>query len=402
MTIEKVFKQRITQHQKKLAKYMTMVFNDHFVLALLILLGAGGLVYSEYVQTLEEGALLPRLIGAVLLIAVLSIGQVGTLLQSADLAFLLPKEDRLPGLVKKAFYRSFFLLLVPAAMVSAVAMPLLVGTEIMTFNQWPMYFVTLASVKWILLASHVYLFGEPHSYQRTKIKIGVKAIAFSLIIISVIQPMLAFVLAFIVAVLTGGLMHLKWLPTRRWQWEYMVHTEEQRQQRLYQFIHLFTDVPSIQSHTRRFAFLDRWLSFLSKRTRETSYYYFVRVFYRNTTYSVLVIRLLIVGGLFVYFSPQSVFAAVLSVVFLYLIGFQLLPLAKTIESQLQFQLYPTQATGKIESIKRLLIEVLTFGTLLFAGVGFLHGVEQGLTVLLANSVFTGAFCFIYLPKRLQR
>ena len=92
MTVISLFKQRTRIYQKQLSRYMKYVLNDHFVLAVLLLLGAGGFGYSNYVQTVSNGAILPRVILVIVMILVLSAGRITTLMQSADIVFLLPLE----------------------------------------------------------------------------------------------------------------------------------------------------------------------------------------------------------------------------------------------------------------------------------------------------------------------
>ncbi|WP_279403917.1 ABC transporter permease [Secundilactobacillus kimchicus] len=52
-----LFNTRLKRHLKEMFKYLRLVFNDHFVFALLIMLGGLGLAYSNALKTL------PRLLG---------------------------------------------------------------------------------------------------------------------------------------------------------------------------------------------------------------------------------------------------------------------------------------------------------------------------------------------------
>ena len=54
MTLNNLFSKRRTRYVKEMMKYGRLIFNDHFVLLLFLLVGAGGLAYSDYLDTLTQ------------------------------------------------------------------------------------------------------------------------------------------------------------------------------------------------------------------------------------------------------------------------------------------------------------------------------------------------------------
>ena len=83
MMIE-IWKQRVKQHQKKMMKYSKYIFNDHFVIVCLFLVGAMGYAYSNYLKTIASYDVKGQLIGVLVFTAVLGIGKLATLVQPAD------------------------------------------------------------------------------------------------------------------------------------------------------------------------------------------------------------------------------------------------------------------------------------------------------------------------------
>ncbi|HRM19245.1 MAG TPA: ABC transporter permease, partial [Trichococcus flocculiformis] len=51
MNLDSIWKRRQQLHLKKFSRYSKYIFNDHFVLVLLFLLGALAYQYSEFVKT---------------------------------------------------------------------------------------------------------------------------------------------------------------------------------------------------------------------------------------------------------------------------------------------------------------------------------------------------------------
>lgn len=403
MTLDELFKQRKSIHQKQLSRYMKYVFNDHFVIALLFLMGAAGFGYSEYVNTLGAGEVMPQIFVVALLTLFLSFGGVATLLKPADAAFILPKEDFFFSIIKQLTIRSFFILSIPIGMISAITMPVLVRTGAMSFEEWPLFFLSMAGWKLIELISRLYLFQEADFWKRKWIGIGVRFLTCIGLCVSVFAtPLLGCILSAICVVLVWIIFNGEVFKKRRWHWEEMIDSEGRRLQNIYRFINLFTDVPFISTQTKRLKFLDVWINWLSNRWKEVPFFYLIRVFYRNTTYSGLVLRLIIIGSLLIYFSDLFVLTLLLNVLFLYLIGFQLMPLLQHFENNLYFRLYPIGSAGKIDAIKRLIFQIMIFSGSILAFFSFPIGIVEAGAVLFADIVFSLCFSYLYLPYRLQK
>ena len=126
------------------------------------------------------------------------------------------------------------------------------------------------------------------------------------------------------------------------------------------------------------------------------------MFVRNYNFSGLYLRLVLIGSIALYFSNSWVINSVISVLFLYLIGFQLIPLRQPFKKSIYFRLYPNTDTDKINSIQKLILILLVGGTLVYSLASINSGWIAAGTVMLMNSLFIWLFIYGYLPKRLNK
>ena len=105
--IAELFKERSRRFTTRCAKYSRYVFNDHFILVLLFLLG---FVLVQYSQLLKHFPKNPWAIILGLLVLCLLLpfwGNIATYLEPADKHYLLVKEEEVIGHIKKVTGRAF-------------------------------------------------------------------------------------------------------------------------------------------------------------------------------------------------------------------------------------------------------------------------------------------------------
>ncbi|API89092.1 hypothetical protein BKP56_07420 [Marinilactibacillus sp. 15R] len=403
MTVISLFKQRTAIYQKQLSRYMKYVLNDHFVLALLLLLGAGGFGYSNYVQTLSEGAVLPRIILVMIMTLVISTGTIATLMQAADVVFLLPLEQEVKKILEKNVWKSFILLAIPLSFVSAAAMPLLVVTLQIEFSNWPVFLATVLLLKYFDLRVQYSAFLEKdHGKRRLMISI-VKILSAVGMIFSIFVNLYSGLILAVLLVLAGTFYLKRFYGNdKSLQWTIIIEKEENRLQKIYRFINLFTEVSFIEQHPNRLKWLDKWIEIQSRKNKDPHYYYIVRSFYRNQSYSGLVLRLTLIGILLILFIPGTIIKLILTILFLYLIGFQLIPIYQQFKQNFYFQLYPVKETGKIKSIQRLIGEILSIVAIIFIGVNLTQEMSSSGIMFIGSLIFIYGFTIYYLPRRLRK
>ena len=92
MLMNSLFEERRKVYYRQNLKYLRYVFNDHFVLFLMILLGALAVQYAQFLQAHSLNT--AGKVGLVLLITILSqiFGRLASFVEPADKVFLLPQE----------------------------------------------------------------------------------------------------------------------------------------------------------------------------------------------------------------------------------------------------------------------------------------------------------------------
>lgn len=395
---------RLNKHLKKMMKYMRYVFNDHFVLVCIFLLGGLGFYYSQVLKTLPQQFVWGRPLVLLIWFATLFIGRLATLAEEADKVFILPKETEMPAYLNKALVYSLWLPFVACLLIGGMTMPLVVISSGLAFSSFFYFLVMLLGLK----VSHLFL----QKYELYQIATSQYQQVFglwlgsSLLIMGISLysfPLLGTALALIQV----GLF--KWLLARKEQsvsldWEKMIRKEKSRMYRIYQFIHLFTDVPEISSSVKRRKFADPLLYKIKRTTENTYLYLYARSFIRGSEYSGLFLRLVLVGGVILFFLKEFWISMGVSLLFIYLIGFQLIPIYAQFDYMVMTQLYPVSQQQKKKAVSQLVSWLLIIAAILFSlfVVIALPQKVDALLVVVALLVEVVGFTKFYIPYRLKK
>ena len=114
----KLWNERLRRHQLNQFKYLRLIFNDNFVLAFIVLIGALGFWYSNLLGTISGPIILGKPIVIVLLFLAVQVGGIATLLEDPDSTFLLVKEKEFYKYFKAAKNYSVFVPIVTLVLVN--------------------------------------------------------------------------------------------------------------------------------------------------------------------------------------------------------------------------------------------------------------------------------------------
>ena len=378
-----LWKKRLNLYLKRMIKYYRYVFNDHFVIALLFLLGGISYTYSNFIKSLNVDLSYPwaKPVVIIVLLMMLQFGKVGTLIDEPDKVFLLPQEKGMREYMMKAQKRAW---------VSNRVIQIVVWIVLLPFIYYGVHLNLVESI--ILLLSQVALkVAQVNLFFIRAFEAKYQAGKYSLIL-NYVVPLIVYMLGlyasiyFALGLTVGLILYLKSLPKNKIiQWNYLIDVEKLRLMRKYSFFNLFTDVPQVKKKAKRRKYLD-WLI---PKFKNVYGYLFIRAIIRNGEYSGLYIRLTVIEFIVLLFIPKFWLSLVIGMLFIYLIGFQMLPLYKYFDDNVFVHLYPLETNSKGKEFKSILLALLIINALISAIAVY---------IAIQNILLSGAFLALVLVE----
>ena len=378
-----LWKKRLNLYLKRMIKYYRYVFNDHFVIALLFLLGGISYTYSNFIKSLNVDLSYPwaKPVVIIVLLVMLQFGKVGTLIDEPDKVFLLPQEKGMREYLMKAQKRAW---------VSNSVIQIVVWIVLLPFIYYGVHLNLVESI--ILLLSQVALkVAQVNLFFIRAFEAKYQAGKYSLIL-NYVVPLIVYMLGlyasiyFALGITVGLILYLKSLPKNKIiQWNYLIDVEKLRLMRKYSFFNLFTDVPQIKKKAKRRKYLD-WLI---PKFKNVYGYLFIRAIIRNGEYSGLYIRLTVIEFIVLLFIPKLWLSLVIGMLFIYLIGFQMLPLYKYFDDNVFVHLYPLETNSKGKEFKSILLALLIINAFL---------ATIAVYIAIQNILLSGAFLALVLVE----
>ncbi len=406
MTMLELWRKRLRQHQAQQFKYLRLVFNDHFVIAVIFLIGALALGYANVLKLIQQSYWWGPLVIAGIYTFVLSIGHLATLFESADSTFLLPKESDLFHYLVAARKYS---LLVPTLVLILTGVAVFPFAMVIAPNFSLTSGITAVIALWILKDLQLWLeflncYAVPGKKTAWYMEKGYfYLISFIVLGVGVyVTPIISVIAALILNLLIRRNVTNEALEGQL-KFQEVIVQETGRQFRILKIYNLFTDIPSLQRSAKRRKYLDWLVNRLPKNHKQSYLYLFGRGFLRGTEYLGFYMRFLVIGTLILFFIKQLWLAVILYLLLLYLSGFQLLPFYDQYDSIVFTKLYPVAVQDKLKSFQQLLWLVLGLQWLITSIpllVTFGLTVMSGLMVLV-GLIFTGAFILGYTQMRLK-
>ncbi|MYU92590.1 ABC transporter permease [Ligilactobacillus salivarius] len=378
-----LWKKRLNLYLKRMIKYYRYVFNDHFVIALLFLLGGISYTYSNFIKSLNMDLSYPwaKPVVIIALLVMLQFGKVGTLIDEPDKVFLLPQEKGMREYLMKAQKRAW---------VSNSVIQIVVWIVLLPFIYYGVHLNLVESI--ILLLSQVALkVAQVNLFFIRAFEAKYQAGKYSLIF-NYVVPLIVYMLGlyasiyFALGITVGLILYLKSLPKNKIiQWNYLIDVEKLRLMRKYSFFNLFTDVPQVKKKAKRRKYLD-WLI---PKFKNVYGYLFIRAIIRNGEYSGLYVRLTIIEFIVLLFIPKFWLSLVIGMLFIYLIGFQMLPLYKYFDDNVFVHLYPLETNSKGKEFKSILLALLIINAFL---------ATIAVYIAIQNILLSGAFLALVLVE----
>ncbi|ASI76704.1 ABC transporter permease EcsB [Bacillus pacificus] len=396
-----LWKERFRHFLQEVRTYSKYVFNDHLKFIFVFIIGAGAYYYQQWLQTLTP-SFPTALVMAVLLGLVLTAGSIQTLLKEADLVYLLPVEQKLKPYFTKAFLFTFMIQLYIIAIVAAALAPLYFQQMKQTGATYIWIVIAFVIVKaWNLFVAWEKSFLTDQNIQRADwfIRFILNALFVYFLVERTSVMFIGGIVLLMVLYLAIMYQMVKGKPLN---WEYLISEEGKKMMLLYRIANMFVDVPALKERVARRKWLDFILSMIGEK--RTYLYLYTRTFLRSGNYFGLYVRLLVLGGVILYFIPFLYGRFIVSLIFLYLIGYQLLTLWKHHRMKIWLDLYPVGGEEKKKDFLTLLNAILITGSIIFTIIFVLATKDFIMTgiLLVVSIVFSIGFVYQYGAKRIER
>jgi len=398
----KLWRDRAGGRMKDLGRYLRYIFNGHLVIVLLFFIGTAAFYYQDWIKSLSPSFPAPLII-AVIIGIFITYSPIYNFLLEADKVFLLPLEEKLKGYFFRSGVTSFVFQGYILLLILAVLIPIYAHVSGNGFGSFIPFFLVLLLLKaWNLAATWKIQFYVETSVHRWDFLIRYLLNAVFVYLLFKQANLLILIVIGVIMIFYYYSFHGR-TTKMGLKWDQLIEAEEKRMASFYRLANLFTDVPKLKDTVKRRKYLDLLIIRIPFSQEKTYLFLFARTFLRTSDYLGLFVRLTVIGALAIYFISFGIGQLLLTILFIYLTGFQLLPLWNHHQNKLWVDLYPVSPKNKTASFHSLLMIILVIQTIIFALLIMLKGEwVYSLLVLGAGLVFSYFFVYFYSRSRLKK
>lgn len=360
-------KKRLSANLKQSVRYLTLVFNDFFILALIFLFGALMYWYAESMKTMPNNLWFYHpLVGLFIWLPLLT-GRLVTLIREADQQFLFTQDEEMGKYLSPMFRYSLILPFILEILLAGIIFPFATIKAGFTTAEYLLLIITALLLKVDQLEADVrnLYFGKRISFLVTSLLALV-----ILLISSSFSTMLGLAATVLISIMFsvnfqpmfGKKMNVK----KAFNWRYAVANEKARKDRIYSLFSMFTDVSEKQVSIRRRKYLDFLLPDSFKNSNPNLFLY-RRSLLRNPEYLNLFVRMTVFAMLISWLVQDPWWALVMSGLVMFLTLYQLMPMATEFDSNIMYRVYPIVKDNRAYDLAKVLrlgiyIQWLLIGT----------------------------------------
>ena len=420
MKVDSLFQERSRRAQKTNVRYLRLLFNDHFILFLMIALGAGILGYRDLLTAHQSvtywHSIWWQAISIVWLLVGLQFGNLVTYFKPADRLYLFANDHAIiKSYLAMAMRLSICYASVWQMIFIAVIAPILWRMDVDNWSRLFFLIIFVISYKMLLLM-----------YERDKLFLKSRRLTIAIFEPDAIAEKILFrflvpgtLLAFIIGLSTdqSNVMVIIWLLFAGIVVRYFAVTESKsqlfaidwlratsqaqvQQQRTLHFFALFAEVPHQPKTIKRRRYLDSLLKRLTKGQGSLFQLFLTRLA-RDTEILPLIIRLFLVGVVLVIAlkSAPLWLITIIATAVLYLITFQMLPLFDDTQKILWTRLIPISKVERLKSFARVqMIVAIPVVLMMFIIVLFIRPLNETLVILVTMLIVEFIMLKFYIPK----
>lgn len=395
------FKKRLSAHLKETNRYLRYIFNGHIAFAMMFFVAASAYYYQQWLEELPENFPTAWIIGIVFGLLI-SYSPVRTLLKEPDLVFLLAAEHKMDAYFRDALIYSFVVQLYMLLLAAAVFGPLYTATfPDRSGKTYLMIIVVMLIFKvWNLLANWWML--KVRDPATRKIDVVIRVVLNCAVFYLLIYGNMLF--AGILTVLFIILFLYNLRISRKQAgivWDVLLEKDQNRMQSFYRIANMFADVPHLKNRVKKRQWLVGLVNRIPFRQTFTFDYLYRITFIRSADYLGMYIRLLVIGGLLIYFIPNSWMKMIFALLFLYLSSFQMMTLYQHHRTVIWLDIYPVSNHQRKQAVLKWLYQLTFIQLVIFALLFLVIGDYLGaVTTLVAGALFTYLFIIGYVKRKL--
>lgn len=362
-----LFNKRYKAIRKEKSYYNKFIFNGHFTVFLLILLGAFIFGYGEWLQHIPKH--IDYALFSSIVVAFISLFPIRTLLKDADRIFLLPFEKHMQDYMKVSLIYSYSARIFLQIILIIVLFPLFYKLNNHHFGFYIAFAISALIFPYI---------GLLVKWQWLKLKLSTWTVNLTLFVLFALMYYLTLrfhnYLAIIFILILIGLFFILKMKSKKqlYPWEKMIAIEQQHHTNYYKFVNMFTDVKHLRATAVRRSYLDFLLSKpKGKKFNENRMYLFlfVRSFVRGRDAFSIILRLVIIALVLMIWLSNPFVSIIIGSLFMYITLLQMSQFYTQQAYGLWPQVWPVPDTKVIKGYEqflyRLMIIVGTIFTIAF-------------------------------------
>ncbi|MCU5746809.1 ABC transporter permease [Staphylococcus sp. SQ8-PEA] len=358
-----LFKQRRIKIAKEKRYYNKFIFNGHFTVFLVLLLGAFILGYGQWLKSIPKG-INYSLITSVIF-ALTSMFPMRTLLQNADRLFLLPFEKNMKDYIKCSLIYSYFQRVMRQIALLIIFFPLFFQIN---HHHYAFYilFTILALVlpfTGLILKWQWYKYDLEHWSIHLILFIIFTAGYYITLDTSQLTGLASIGIVLAISFFVGLANRQHLFP-----WERMIDIETQHRTNYYKFVNMFTDVKDLSEAAVRRRYLDPVLRVPKASHFNENYMYlflFKRSFVRGKDAFNIILRLILIAGILMTWLHQPIVSLIIGCLFTYVILLQMSQFYTQQAYGLWPQVWPVDDSKVIKGYQQFLYRLLLIIALVF-------------------------------------
>ncbi|UOQ46807.1 ABC transporter permease [Gracilibacillus caseinilyticus] len=399
---KKLFVDRLTAHIKELSRYLRYILTGHIVIAMVFIVSAMSVYYQKFLENIPDQFPSGLVIALLLGLATFH-SPIQTMLKKADMVFLLPAEHVLSGYFTRTLVYSFVTQLYVLILTTAALAPLY-STAFAEGVPYGFILLVLLVIKVWSLTANWWMLRVRDGGTRKMDKIVRYALIVSVIYFFLLQEMLFLAIVTILLIVLFVTNYQFAQRQKALNWDLLIENDYLRMRSFYRLANMFTDVPHMETQVKKRYWLARLLTNAVPFRQQKAYTYLYRLTtVRSGEYFGIYLRLLVIGGLLIYFVPNQWLKLIFAILFVYMVFLQLLPLWKHHVTIVWLDLYPIGQELRKQSFVKWLQQLIAVLALVFAVLLVLIGNwMMAILMVLASILFVQMFIPSYLHKKMAQ